>query len=50
MRQDRDRLDLAKFAYEYCDPTSRNNYYQISDAFTFTRAKEDFMAFLQTKK
>ncbi len=50
MRQDNERLDLAKFAYDYCNQPERINYFQLSDVFTFNRAKEDFMAFLQTKR
>ncbi len=50
MSQDEQRLDIAKFAYDYCNPSQRMNYFQISDIFTFSRTKESFMAFLQTKR
>lgn len=50
MTQDEQKLDIARFAYDYCEPTQRQNYFQISDIFTFNRSKENFMAFLQTKR
>jgi hypothetical protein len=39
------KLELAKFAYDYC--TDRENYYRVSDVFTFSSSKEELIRFLQ---
>lgn len=42
------KLDLAKFAYDYCiDP---GNYYFLNDAFSFSSSKEELMNFIKNKK
>ncbi|MBE2247582.1 MAG: DUF4476 domain-containing protein [Candidatus Competibacteraceae bacterium] len=41
------RLDLAKFAWDYC--TDRDNYFQINDVFSFSSSTEELNRFLQSK-
>lgn len=42
------KLELAKYAYEYC--IDQHNYYIIADAFSFSSSKEDLLSFLNSKK
>lgn len=39
------KLELAKFAYEYC--IDRENYYRVNDVFTFSSSKDELNRFLQ---
>lgn len=41
---DDDKLVYAKFAFDYC--VDKANYYEISDAFSFSTTQEDFLKFL----
>ena len=41
------RLQLAKYAYEYCIDTQR--YFLVADAFKFSSSKEELSAFLEKK-
>lgn len=41
---DDDKLAYAKFAYDYC--VDKANYYEISDAFSFSSTQEELMKFL----
>ncbi|MEI7803376.1 MAG: DUF4476 domain-containing protein [Bacteroidota bacterium] len=45
---DGDKLDLAKFAYDYC--IDQPNYYQMTDVFSFDSSQNDLLEFLKTKK
>ena len=42
------KLQLAKYAYEYCIDTQR--YFVVADAFTFSSSKEDLLVFLGKKQ
>jgi hypothetical protein len=42
------RLELAQYAYDFTNDPS--NFYLVSDVFTFSSTKEDFMEFLEGKK
>jgi hypothetical protein len=42
------KLDLAKYAYDYC--TDKENYYTVNDAFSFTSSKEDLLNFIKSRK
>ncbi|MCU0447457.1 MAG: DUF4476 domain-containing protein [Microscillaceae bacterium] len=44
----KDQMDLAKFAYEFT--TDQQNYYIISDVFTFASDREEFMKFVESKR
>jgi hypothetical protein len=39
------KLELAKFAYDYC--IDRENYYRVNDVFTFSSSKDELSRFLQ---
>ena len=39
------RLDIAKYAYQYC--TDQQQYYILNDALSFSSSKEELAAFLQ---
>jgi hypothetical protein len=41
---DDDKLAYAKFAYDYC--VDKANYYEVSDAFSFSSTQEELMKFL----
>lgn len=41
------RLEIAKFAYDYC--TDKSNYYLVNDAFSFSSSKTDLTNYIQTK-
>lgn len=41
------KLEYAKFAYEYC--TEKKNYYQLSDAFTFSSNADSLNDFLESQ-
>jgi hypothetical protein len=45
---DKDKLDIAKFAYDFT--TDKQNYYTISDVFTFQNDKQAFLNFINSKK
>ncbi len=42
-----DKLNLAKYAYDYCIDTNR--YFLVGDAFKFSSSKEELAAFLEKK-
>ncbi len=42
------KLELAKYAYAYCSDTA--NYYQLTEALSFSSSKEDLMNFIKGKK
>jgi hypothetical protein len=41
------RLEFAKYAYDYC--FDQNNYYMISEGFTFDSSTEELNEFIETK-
>lgn len=41
------KLEFAKYAYDYC--TDKNNYYLISDAFSFSSSTDELNEFLESK-
>ena len=41
---DDDKLTYAKFAYDYC--VDKANYYEVSDAFSFSTTQEELLKFL----
>jgi hypothetical protein len=41
------KLEYAKFAYDYC--VDKKNYYQLSDAFSFSSSSDSLNEFLETK-
>lgn len=41
---DSSRLEIAKYAYEYC--TDKDNYYKVKDAFSFSSSKDELTDFL----
>ncbi len=41
------KMEIAKFAYDYT--TDRENYVKVADSFTFSKDKDDFLKFLNTK-
>jgi len=41
------KLDYAKFAYDFC--VDKKNYYQLSDAFSFSSSSDDLNEFLESK-
>lgn len=43
-----DKMELAKFAYDYT--TDKNNYYTLTDAFSFSASKEELLNFINLKK
>lgn len=45
---DKDRLDLAKYAYTYCGDT--RNYYNLTEVFSFDSSKNDLLSFLQNQR
>lgn len=45
---DDNKLDIAKFAYDYC--SDKSNYYQVNDAFSFTSSKDDLTRYVQSKQ
>ena len=45
---DKDKLELAKIAYDYT--VDKGNYYQLNDSFSFNSSKDELMKFIQTKK
>ncbi len=42
------KLDFAKYAYEFC--TDRNNYFKVSNAFTFESSKTELNAYVQSMR
>lgn len=42
------KMEIAKFAYDYT--TDKDNYTKIADSFSFSRDKDDFLKFLQSKR
>ncbi|MCX7744095.1 MAG: DUF4476 domain-containing protein [Flavobacteriales bacterium] len=42
------KLDLAKFAYDYC--IDKENYYRVNDVFTFSASKDELNRFLQGRR
>jgi hypothetical protein len=44
---DDDKLTYAKFAYDYC--MDKANYYQVSEAFSFSSTTDDLNKFLEAK-
>jgi hypothetical protein len=41
------KLEYAKYAYDFC--VDKKNYYQLSDAFSFSSSSDDLNNFLETK-
>ena len=39
------KLEFAKYAYQYC--TDKNNYYQVTDAFSFQSSKDELLKFIR---
>lgn len=39
------KLEFAKYAYQYC--TDKNNYYQVTDAFSFQSSKDELLKFIK---
>ncbi|HAP00639.1 MAG TPA: hypothetical protein DCQ93_01825 [Bacteroidetes bacterium] len=48
MSFENDKLDVAKYAYDYC--IDKQNYYQLSDVFDFSSSTTDLMNFLKGKQ
>lgn len=44
---DDEKLTYAKYAYDYC--VDKGNYYQVSEAFTFSGTTDEFNSFLEGK-
>lgn len=42
------KLEIAQFAYPYCD--DQNNYYIVADAFQFSKGKNKLIKFVNSKK
>lgn len=42
---DEDRLEYAKYAYDYC--VDKGNYYQVSEVFSFSSTTDEFNKFLE---
>ena len=42
------RLELAKFAYDYC--TDKNNYYKLSSSFNFDSSKNELSNFVKAQR
>lgn len=42
---DNDKLEYAKFAYDYC--VDKTNYYEVSEIFSFSSTTDDFNKFLE---
>ncbi|MBP1672792.1 MAG: hypothetical protein H6Q25_607 [Bacteroidetes bacterium] len=38
------KLEFAKYAYQFCN--DKNNYYQVTDAFSFQSSKDELMKFI----
>lgn len=38
------KLEFAKYGYQYC--TDKNNYYQVTDAFSFQSSKDELLKFI----
>lgn len=45
---DNSRLDLAKFAYEFC--TNPSDYFKVNEVFTFDASKTDLTRFINSKR
>ncbi|MBP6732169.1 MAG: DUF4476 domain-containing protein [Chitinophagales bacterium] len=43
-----DKMELARFAYDYT--VDKNNYYTLTDAFSFSSSKEELLNFINLKK
>jgi hypothetical protein len=41
------RLEFAKYAYDYC--FDKNNYYNVSQGFTFDSSTEELNQYIETK-
>lgn len=41
------RLDFAKYAYDYC--SDKNNYYTVSDVFSFSSSADELNKYLESK-
>jgi hypothetical protein len=41
------RLDFAKYAYDFC--FDQNNYYNVSQGFTFDSSTEELNEYIETK-
>ena len=39
------KLEFAKYAYQYC--SDKNNYYQVTDAFSFQSSKDELLKFIR---
>lgn len=39
------KLEFAKYAYQYCN--DKNNYFQVTDAFSFQSSKDDLLRFIR---
>jgi hypothetical protein len=44
---DETRLEFAKYAYDYC--FDKNNYYTVSEGFTFDSSTEELNQYIETK-
>lgn len=44
---DEDKLTYAKYAYDYC--VDKNNFYTVSEVFSFSSTTDDFNQFLESK-
>jgi len=45
---DDNKLDMAKFCYDYC--IDKSNYYQVNDVFAFSSSKDDLSNFVRTRQ
>lgn len=45
---DDNKLDIAKFCYDYC--TDKSNYYQVNDVFSFTSSKDELTNYIQGRQ
>jgi hypothetical protein len=45
---DENKLDMAKFCYDYC--IDKSNYYQVNDVFSFSSSKDELSTYVQSRQ
>jgi len=45
---DENKLDMAKFCYDYC--IDKSNYYQVNDVFSFSSSKDALSTYVQSRQ